>query len=279
MTNESYQPPLNLLLAYGDCLNQSEWPNYLELGFGPQHIPDLIRMATDKELRWKDSESAEVWAPVHAWRTLGQLRAEAAIEPLLQLFRQVDEDDDWVSDEMPKVFGMIGPAATPALAAYLSDESHGLWARLKAASCLQQIVENHPDARDECVAILARQLEHFEQQDVTFNGTLISELEDLKAVEAAPVIERAFAAGRVDESIMGDWEDVQVELGLKEPDEEYRKRNPFFDLVPSLSSLEPSAFNAPQSFRPAQITSPKAKTKAKSKRKHVKASRKKNRRR
>jgi hypothetical protein len=32
-------------------------------------------------------------------------------------------------------------------------------------------------------------------------------------VEAAPLIERAFAAKRIDLSVMGDWEDAQVELG------------------------------------------------------------------
>jgi hypothetical protein len=34
-------------------------------------------------------------------------------------------------------------------------------------------------------------------------------------VSATALIERAFAAKRVDEFIMGDWEDVQIELGLK----------------------------------------------------------------
>ena len=33
-------------------------------------------------------------------------------------------------------------------------------------------------------------------------------------MKSAPVIERAFAAGCVDISVRGDWEDVQVELGL-----------------------------------------------------------------
>jgi hypothetical protein len=48
------------------------------------------------------------------------------------------------------------------------------------------------------------------------NGAIISELLDLEAVEAAPQMKQAFAAGVVDESVAGDWEDVQIELGLKE---------------------------------------------------------------
>jgi len=40
-----------------------------------------------------------------------------------------------------------------------------------------------------------------------------------------PVIERAFASGRMDESVMGDVEDVQIEFGLKTEREHPRKPN------------------------------------------------------
>ena len=103
MNEDTYPPPVNKLLTYGASKAQlwQNWPNYAELGLGPEHIPDLIRMATDNELLWADSESLEVWAPIHAWRALGQLRAEAAIEPLLTLFEVPDEEDnEWAMDEL-----------------------------------------------------------------------------------------------------------------------------------------------------------------------------------
>ncbi len=71
--------------------------------------------------------------------------------------------------------------------------------------------------RDEIVAILTRQLDLFERADEELNAFVISALLDLKAVESAPVMERAFAADRVDLSVCGDWSNVQVELGLKAP--------------------------------------------------------------
>ncbi len=216
---ESYAPPVDKLLTYGDAHkhggNPQDWPEYLELGIGPEHIPDLIRMATDEELRWADSESLEVWAPIHAWRTLGALHAEAAIEPLLSLLKEIDEnDDDWVQEELPEVYGRIGPAAIPALAAYMADKTHHLWARVAVVDSLEKIAKMHPESRDECVAILTRQLEQFAENDEELNGFLVSDLVKLKAVEAAPLMERAFAADRVDTFLMGDWYDVQVELGL-----------------------------------------------------------------
>lgn len=76
----------------------SKWPDCLGYGLTEEHIPELIRMATDPELNNADSESSEVWAPLHAWRAFGQLRAEQAIEPLAGLLNM---DDDWVSDELP----------------------------------------------------------------------------------------------------------------------------------------------------------------------------------
>ncbi len=222
MGRESYTPPVDKLLTYGDGReigeNPKDWPQYLELGIGPEHIPDLIRMATDEELRWAESDTLEVWAPIHAWRALAVLHAEEAIEPLLPLLDEA-EDDDWVVEELPRVYGMIGPAAIPALERYLDDKSHSDWSRIIARSCLKEIAEMHPESRDECVALFTRQLERFAENDEEFNGFLVSDLVKLKAVEAAPLMERAFAADRVDTFIMGDWYDVQVELGLMSKEE------------------------------------------------------------
>ena len=216
----SYPAPVDQLLTYGEAevVEPEDWPNYLELGLGPEHIPDLIRLATDEQLNQADPESLEVWAPTHAWRALGQLRAEAAIEPLLTLFDTL-EDNEWVMEELPEVFGMIGPAALPALAAYMADRSHKEWPHINASSSVLSIATRWPEARSESVAILSEQLEQFTENEPDFNAFLILALVKLGAKEAAPLMEQAFAADRVEYIVMGDWEDVQVRLGLKTPEE------------------------------------------------------------
>jgi len=215
--NPNYAPPVDQLLSFGDCRkSMAEWPNYpQELGLGPEQIPDLIRMATDEELWTIESEGLEIWAPIHAWRSLGQLRTEAAIEPLLGLLHWIDDEgNEWVGEEVPEVLGLIGAAAIPGLSTYLADRTHGLSARTAASEALVKIAQHYPEAREQSIDAIAHQLEQFTKNNPVLNGMLVAALLDLKAVEAALVMERAFAANRVDDTIAGDWEEVQLDLGM-----------------------------------------------------------------
>jgi hypothetical protein len=271
-----YAPPVDQLLTYGEgqAVLPDDWPHYLELGLGPEQIPDLIRMATDEDLNWADSDSLEVWAPIHAWRALGQLRAEAAIEPLLSLFEALEESD-WVMEELPEVFAMIGPAALAALAAYIADVSNDEEARISAIPSVEKIGTRWPEARPACVGLLMEQLEQFAENEPEVNGFLVLGLVELHATEAAPLIERAFAARRVDPIVMGEWEDVQVELGLQSAEAVAQRRvqrlpqTPF----PSTAHGMASAQISPKESRQREAAHKKAKSKM------AKRSRKNNRKR
>ncbi|MFW6136170.1 MAG: SEC-C metal-binding domain-containing protein [Chloroflexota bacterium] len=217
MTEHDDLAPVSELLSLGGCRRQTTWPDYLALGLGPEHVPDLIRMALADDLHGAPSDSDAIWAPVHAWRALGQLHAEEAVQPLTRLLSRIDEDDDdWVNEELPRVFGHIGPTAIPILADYLSDDAHGLWARVAAAHALSETGTRQPEARSDAIDRLTTTLERFAHLDPTLNAFLISCLVDLDAVEAAPLMERAFQADQVDLQVMGDWDDVQMELGILE---------------------------------------------------------------
>jgi hypothetical protein len=216
MRIDDLKPPLAELFKLGEASRSRDWPDYLSIGLGPEHVPDLIRLAVDSELNQSPHDSSEVWVPVHAWRALGQLRAAEAVEPLTQLLPMVDEKmDDWVGEELPRVFALIGAPAVAPLGNYLNDGSRPECARIAAASGLSLIAARHPDVHSNCVSLLAAQLKKFQENGETLNGCLISDLVDIEAVEHAPLMEQAFAAGRVDLFVGGDWEDTQIELGLK----------------------------------------------------------------
>ena len=223
MSTTDYPPPVDKLLTYGPCddidiVSHEQWPDYLALGFGPEHIPDLIRLATDTTYSTSDSEDPAYCAPVHAWRILGLLHAEAAIEPLIT-FTEDSDYGDIASDELPEVYALIGPAAIPTLKAFLADSSHTASARIDAIACIERIAKIHPEAKEECIAIITLQLESFAENDPDLNAFLIYALKDLKVPEAIPLIKQAYEADSVDEFFVGTFDEVQVAFGLKEPTE------------------------------------------------------------
>jgi hypothetical protein len=211
-----YPPPLDRLLKLGaEPARRRTWPDYLTLGLEDRHVPALVRMATAPALYAAPARDAAVWAPVHAWRALGQLRAPAAAEPLIKLLQR-EIGNDFVFGEVPAVLGMIGPAALPGATLLLFDETVDEELRIAAAAVVTAVGMEYPERRDEAVALLAKQLEDWADQTRPLNAFLVSGLVDLQATESAPLMKAAFAAGAVDLEVNGDWEDVQVDLGLIE---------------------------------------------------------------
>lgn len=238
---DSYQMPVRRLLSLGK-FDDGEWYDYQQL-VSREHIPELIRLATDERLLNVSEDNSLAWARFHAWRALGQFQATEAVVPLFSLFRLIDElEDNMVESELPGVLGEIGMAALEPAASYLADNENGDWARITAADTLCKLGQIHPDLRAECVARLSGQLEKFQDQRGLFNAFLIVSLQELHAVEAMPIIERAHAANRVDESVLGDAEDMQIHFGLKKEREIPRKlggsdRSPEISYHPPLSRL------------------------------------------
>ncbi len=215
---QEYSDPVAKLLTYGahDIKHMGQrWPDYLELGFTKEHIPDLIRMLTDPDLNGANPDDVKVWGPLHAWRSLGQLGADEAAEPLASLFDELG-DDDWLSSELPKVFAMIGPTTIPALASALENDGIKNRNHIAILECFDEIAQQHPDCREDCVGVLTRVLEKFAKNDPALNGFLILGLVDLGALEAIDLIRRAYTMECVDLSILGDIEDVEIEMGIRD---------------------------------------------------------------
>src|ERR1700674_4095033 len=213
-----YAGPVQRLLTIGEArsYDPAEWPDYVaKFGLGREHIAELSRLACDRALNCGDPDSREVWAPLHAWRALGQLRAEASVVPLLA-FLKTAEGDEAVGEEFPKVFGMIGPPAIPHIARFLSHRSNPTFPVVTAIEGLKEIAERHPDCRTACVGILARTLEQHADADGSINGFAVSALIDLAAVEVIDAVREAFRRNSVDISIAGDEEDVEIALGLRD---------------------------------------------------------------
>ena len=232
-----YPDPVAKLLEYGgfDIRRTDEpWPNYLELGFSEAHVPELIRMMADRDLNNAKVDSLEVWAPLHAWRTLGQLRAVEAAKPMVRLFEKF-RGDNWLATELPEAFSLIGPASIPAITEFMGDVSVEEYSRIAAPACLEQIARDHPDHRDECVSGLERQLALYEANGPALNAFLILSLLDLQATETIDTIRKAFLADCVDLTVQGDVEDVEIAMGLRMTRD---TPPPKVQLIPGLPDLD-----------------------------------------
>jgi hypothetical protein len=122
----------------------------------------------------------------------------------------------------------------------------------------------------------------YAQQDPTINAWLIDLLTEWHAVETAPLIEQVFSANVVDEAVHGDWENIQIALGLKAVSDTPKRSNWLFDLnaprASLLASPQVSSANQPgtQNSQSHALTRA-AKARKKSARQQAKNSRRKNR--
>jgi hypothetical protein len=278
MSSSNYTSPVNQLFQLAPPSKIVDWSIYANLGITVEHLPELARMAVDEDLLYGEEE-AEFFAPPHAWRMLAVLGTPEAmvsdrrsvIAPLITALQDWSEENwDWLGEEIKEVFGHIGAAALPELAETLGNTKHSNYARENAAMSIAEVAKQHPDARSESITLLTAQLAKFSKNNPELNAFLVTELAaELKAVESAAVIEQAYQSGRVNEDFIGDWDDAQVHLGLKDKSEvPDRPRNILthpWEFVPP----EPSGFAIGRNAVP--------KTKAVAKRKTQKQSRRQNR--
>ena len=211
--------PVSQLLTLGETpIHDSS--NYLKMGFTREHIPDLIRLVDDEDLRnmeWNKDGSVppQVYAQIHAWRTLTQLHAVEAIPSFLGILHYIDEDDDdFIGEEIPRMLGRLGAPAIDPCRDYLANQSHRIFARVAAGYALSEIGKKHPERRDACVQALMSTLHDYQNDDETVNAFTLSYLAELRAVEAAPLAQEVFKADRAELEVAGDYEDFQVRVGL-----------------------------------------------------------------
>jgi len=207
------KPWLHELRHFGDPRKFWQWKtgqvDYVaRLGLTGRDVPELIEIARQwtREPAWPaDRDDMSPYAPIHAWRALAQLRAPAAVEPLLEMLDALDaRGDDWYPQEFPKVFAFAGPPALDALTRYLADNTHGDFPRACAACGIKLLAARHPATRDRGAAALIETLSHYRGNGPALNAFLIRYLREMDAADqAGGLIELAIATGRADPDILG----------------------------------------------------------------------------
>lgn len=190
------------------------WLDYSVYGFSAEDAPVLVDLAVDKAGEFQGEENEDSWIPLHAWRALKHLMP-AGLDELIAEF-DVFLDDMWADNEIPHVVAEAGAVAVEPLFAIAQDDGRDLGARSLALTALQRTAIRFPELRAQVVDGMVAMLDEYDAKDTWLGGIIVSELVDLEAVEAIDAIRAAFAKERVDLSITGDLEDVEMELGLRD---------------------------------------------------------------
>ncbi len=210
----AYPHPVSELLTLGRCHWQN-WTNYSRLPFNHSHISALVDLARDRALMDHEDDTNS-WAPVHAWRVLGIMADQDAVEPLLNLMWNETGDEFFIPEYLPSALGRMGKTAMPALMQFVSDACLELSVRLLAIDALKFCGQFHRSLQATIASFLKQILDNHYDDDASLNAHLIAALVDLGVKQAASSIEEAYNRGTIDHSILGDMDDVEKELSLND---------------------------------------------------------------
>ena len=170
---------VDALFTIGQPDKLANWPDYPErYKLDASHIPDLIQLLTQQPLPGASAAAGKHWVPLHAWRALGQLRANDAVPVIFQHI-EIWARNDWAIDEIPSVLALIGePAIAPANAVLVSSRfSEG--ARIIAMKALVQTAGLDPLHKEQVYPLLSRYAQQPDHSVSALNALLVNELEAL----------------------------------------------------------------------------------------------------
>jgi hypothetical protein len=150
----------------------------------------------------------EAWAPIHAIHILAMIKNREALELLLDIVRYRGEDlSDWLTESVPYLLAAFGEDVIPRLEEFTEDETLESFARGTGATALAMLAKRIPPREAEIKSHLMKLLSV--TNDATFGALVASELAEFHDPSMLPEIRRAFAGGKVEQS-MYTLEDIEM---------------------------------------------------------------------
>jgi hypothetical protein len=207
----------------------ADWHRSVVSGMTREHVPDLVRLLDDPSLNGETTEEPQAYAPIHAWRAIGDFKAVEAVPALircLEVRQRWENFDDWSIEEIPKVLVDMGPDAIAPMVDAMQKPTTEPHSAGVLAEALAKIAKAHPEQRENIVARLIEIGERFADRAHDANDGFVVALLDLKALEAAPLLRRMFHARAVNLEVVGDWGDARRELHLERLPDDPPERKP-----------------------------------------------------
>jgi hypothetical protein len=199
-----------------ESIGESDYSEILSLT--EKDLPELRKLAKLWLETPEKPQDKIIWdAAVVAWRSIASVNIYEAVRLMLDLLEDAEKleiENYLLATEFERAGKMADKATTAFLCDFIQLKSYGKWTTISALECLSCALENNPDMKNIIKDAMRKRFMDYENNSSNLNAFLIDRLTDLGAVEVAEEMERAFAAGKVDESHIGIWEDIRKKLGI-----------------------------------------------------------------
>ena len=151
-----------------------------------------------------EAEGNKQWMPLHAVKLLGMLADPRAIPQLVNtLVLACEVDDDWIMDDLPTVFGRMGPPVILPLEEFIhahEGDNELWWSRSTAVGGLVAIALCDPHEKEHILSFIHALFS--EEEDMEFLSFAAISLLDLGDPSSFTVLDEAFNHGIIDEYII-----------------------------------------------------------------------------
>ena len=221
---KKYDGRVAKLLSIGrDGLTKGKRISYVKkFGITQEDVSQLFTLAQDMDIyryNYSDTledESLEFFGVVHAWYALSELEVPEFKEILIEMVEDGDDDDydDWILDNFVE---LIAPYRKD-MYAYFKEGSlkktNSTWTRLCYIDSIKEMLKADEVALQEVEKLLVEILSNGGNNIV--NASVMGICVDNKLIKYHQLIKECYARDAIDLMYMGDLEDVEIRMGLRE---------------------------------------------------------------
>lgn len=196
-------------------------------------IDSIVRYKFFRKLEWEDYTHSFL---LHALFMLRELKAEEALETVLDLLRQNEKFlDYWISDLLTEYMWMIiyelGKNQLDVLKDYILEEGNFTYARTAISEAVSQIALHFPERRNEVIEwyytvfnLFLEEKDNDKLIDTSLNGLMVCDVLDLKPVELEETIVKMYGSEIIGLDVVGKLDELLEDLHDKNY-KVYRRKN------------------------------------------------------
>lgn len=213
-----------------DKLLRTDMDSYVKkFRFTQDDVPQLLKLANDMDIYNYDyngipeDEGLEFFGVIHAWHVLSELKATEAKELFTDMIEDCSDDsyDDWILSHFRHLIKPFRKDMYEYFVEYSQLDGHGVWTRLEYIGAIGDMLKAKEVASEKVDEFIVKMLTNSDNDIV--NASVISICIDEKLIQHHALIKECYERKVVDIDHVGDLEDVEIKMGLREKRETERE--------------------------------------------------------